>query len=197
MDEERRDAMELIESSETVIDVPSPLAAPPPPLAVSEDPPSEHRNLTVVLVDDEPDIVDVVGDELERHGFRVARASGPAEGVALAQERQAAGENVLVVTDLKMPTSAGDSFQGGFELVERLNRGAKRVPVLLMSEGLSPEDRERAIELGIRKAAFKPTLTKPDPKLYRERFESFCRRDFASARDFELGAGNGEGNTSS
>ena len=176
MDEERRDAIELIETSDTVVDVPSPLAVPPPPppVAVSEDPPLENQTMTVVLVDDEPDIVDVVGDELESRGFRVARATGPAEGAALAQERQASGENVLVVTDLKMPTSAGDSFQGGFELVERLNRGEKRFPVLLMSEGLSPEDRERAIELGIRKAAFKPTLTKPDPKLYREDLKAFA-----------------------
>ena len=174
MDEERRDAIELIESSETVIDVPSPLVLPPAPLAVSEDPPLENQRTTVVLVDDEPDIVDVVGDELESRGFRVARASGPAEGAALAEERQAAGENVLVVTDLKMPTSAGDSFQGGFELVEQLNRREKRVPVLLMSEGLSPEDRKRAIELGIRKAAFKPTLTKPDPKQYREDLKAFA-----------------------
>jgi len=173
MDEERRDAIEIIETSDTVIDVPSPLAVPPAAIGVSEDPPIE-KTITVVLVDDEPDIVDVVGDELESRGFRVARASGPVEGAALVQERQAADEKVLVVTDLKMPTSAGDSFQGGFELVERLNRSEKRLPVLLMSEGLSPEDRERAIELGIRKAAFKPTLTKPDPKLYREDLKAFA-----------------------
>jgi CheY-like chemotaxis protein len=81
----------------------------------------------------------------------------------------------MVVVDLKMPTSTERSFFGGFELIRRVHRNHPAIPVLLMTETLSDKARARAKELGIRRLAYKPTLSKIDAKLYVQEL-----RDFAS-----------------
>lgn len=163
LDEDRRDTVSLIESStRDNNNVPtheeSRETASPPLQSVDRG--------TVVVVDDEPMVVEVVGEGLRSAGYSVYTAPGPAEGVVLAKQRLEADEQVRLVVDLKMPTSNGRSFFGGFELVRRLNRAGARLPVLLMAEALSDKARGRALELGIRKVAFKPTLSKIDPDQY-------------------------------
>ena len=74
--------------------------------------------------------------------------------------------NVLAVVDLKMPTSSGKSFYGGFELIRRLKRHDIDLPVLLMVESLSEKARTRARTLGVRRIVYKPALTKRDAVLY-------------------------------
>jgi CheY-like chemotaxis protein len=78
-----------------------------------------------------------------------------------------------VVGDFKMPTTTGKSFYGGFELARRLNAIDPPVPLLLMVEELSDKARRRALELGIRKVAFKPTLSKLDVGQYKTDLRAF------------------------
>jgi CheY-like chemotaxis protein len=82
---------------------------------------------------------------------------------------------LVLLADLAMPTSAGDSFEGGFEVVERLKALDRTVPVLLMVESLSAGARARAKDLGIRKVAFKPALTKLDLEEYRADLVRFAK----------------------
>lgn len=133
-------------------------AAPVEPVA------SRH---TVVLVDDESPVTDVVGGELESRGYRVFTASSPGTGAELVRQRRQQGESLLVAVDLKMPTSSGESFYGGFELIRRLHGEHFTEPVLLMVESLSEAARAQAKALGVRRIVYKPTLTKPDRELYR------------------------------
>jgi CheY-like chemotaxis protein len=148
---------------------PPPAAAPrpePPPSAPSAPLPPRAGKVTVVLVDDEALVREVVGEELSRKGLRVVTASSPGSGANVVRERVQAGERVLVVVDLKMPTSSERSFFGGFELVRRARRIDAAIPVLLMTETLSDKAKARARELGIRRLVFKPTLSKIDRDLY-------------------------------
>ena len=131
--------------------------------------------VTIVVVDDEAPVREVVSEELAKKGYRVFTASNPASGAGMVQERAAAGERVMVVVDLKMPTSTERSFFGGFELIRRVHRNHPGIPVLLMTETLSDKARMRAKELGIRRLVSKPTLSKIDAKLYVQDL-----RDFAS-----------------
>jgi CheY-like chemotaxis protein len=80
-----------------------------------------------------------------------------------------------------MPTSSGASFLGGFELIGRLQSDRLRVPVLLMVESFEDEAREQAKTLGVRRIVYKPTLTKPDPELYRADL-----REFSDSVDTQL-----------
>jgi CheY-like chemotaxis protein len=128
--------------------------------------PTPSPAVSVVLVDDEAPVRSVVGAELAKRGYRVFTASNPASGAAVVEERIASGEPVIVVVDLKMPSSSERTFYGGFELVRRVRRTDSGIPVLLMVEGLSEKAKTRAKELGVRRMVLKPTLSKIDQDLY-------------------------------
>jgi CheY-like chemotaxis protein len=219
IDSERREASSLLELAfqgdlETRDsqdpDTTAPSAAPPSPPAPK---PASHSpgglassgklpapsspGVSVVLVDDEAPVRSVVGAELAKKGYKVFTASNPTAGAATVEERVGSGERVIVVVDLKMPTSSERTFYGGFELVRRVRRTDPALPVLLMIEGISEKAKSRAKELGIRRMVVKPTLSKIDQDLYVADL-----RDFAGALHEQLdklrseageSAGNGGG----
>lgn len=78
---------------------------------------------TVLIVDDEPEIVDLLSQLLEDEGYRVASAF---DGLA-AYEKVGELRPDLVIADVMMPR------MDGFTLVDRLADGEYPVPVILMS----------------------------------------------------------------
>ncbi len=98
-----------------------------------EDPPSREvvpawqagrRSAPLVLViDDEPPIVELLALLFEEEGFLVLSAYDGAEGLRLAEERQPD----LVISDVSMPRLSG------IDLVRRLRDDGRSVPVILMS----------------------------------------------------------------
>ena len=135
----------------------------------------ERPEINVLLVDDEPKVLDIVGTELKRSGCSVITASSAAE--ALEQLKNLVSETTAVlVTDVAMPSSGGGSFEGGFEVVEKLKELTEgRGLAMLITESLSSEARARARKLGVRKVAFKPALTKLDDDEYVADLESFTK----------------------
>jgi CheY-like chemotaxis protein len=178
----------------TPMEAPPAATAPPPskpapsrsvksPEAASAALPASPVRVTVVVVDDEAPVREVVSEELGKKGYRVFTASNPAAGAGIVQDRAAAGERVMAVVDLKMPTSTERSFFGGFELIRRVHKNHPGIPVLLMTEALLSEKAKlRAKELGIRRLVHKPTLSKIDAALYVQDL-----RDFASTISEQLG----------
>jgi CheY-like chemotaxis protein len=149
---------------------------------------------SVVVVDDEAPVREVLSEELTKKGYRVYTASNPATGASIVNERIAGGERVMMVVDLKMPTSTGKSFFGGFELVRRVQKSHPGVPVLLMAETLSEKAKARAKELGIRRLAYKPALSKIDAKLYVQdlrEYASTVAEQLSKLQEDAPGAGNG------
>jgi CheY-like chemotaxis protein len=78
---------------------------------------------TVLIVDDEPAIVDLLSQLLEDEGFRVVSAG---DGLAAWETAQKLRPD-LVIADVMMPR------MDGFTLVDRLSDGEHPVPVILMS----------------------------------------------------------------
>jgi two-component system OmpR family response regulator len=95
------------------------------------------RARTVLVVDDEQHIRDVVQYALEREGFGVALA----EDGAAALDRHAQGGVDVVVLDVSMPG------MDGLETCRRL-RGRGRTPVLFLSARGDELDRVLGLELG-------------------------------------------------
>ena len=90
----------------------------------------------VLLVDDDPDIRQLIGDVLAQHGFRIAAAASGAEmDLLIAAERPA-----LVVLDLML---AGED---GLAICRRL--APSRVPVIILSALGEETDRIVGLELG-------------------------------------------------
>ncbi len=64
-----------------------------------------HGNETILLVEDEPMILDMTKTMLELHGYKVLPAATPGEAIRLAQEH--AGDLHLLMTDVVMPEMNG------------------------------------------------------------------------------------------
>ena len=68
-------------------------------------PPAERGQETILLVEDEPMILDIATTMLERQGYTVMAAATPGEAIRLAREH--AGEIHLLMTDVVMPEMNG------------------------------------------------------------------------------------------
>jgi len=85
----------------------------------------DRRDLTVLLIDDEEVVRDMVGEVLEQEGVKVLRAEDGARGVALFRDQR---ERIdLVLLDLSMPGLSGE------ETFQRLREIDPGVPVILSS----------------------------------------------------------------
>lgn len=83
------------------------------------------EDTTVLVVDDEPGVLEVVVEFLRLKGFRTIQAKGGAEALRLAGEFS--GPIHLVLTDVQMPG------MNGRELAERLRAQRPAIKVLFMS----------------------------------------------------------------
>lgn len=95
---------------------------------------------TVLLVDDEPDNVELLTRRLGRKGFTVVGAYSAAEALALA----ATAKPDVVLMDLKMPGV------DGFEATRRLKADptTAHLPVIALTAHALQEDRDRALAAG-------------------------------------------------
>lgn len=97
----------------------------------------DQRDMTILIVDDEPRIRDFVRMNLELEHYRVLEASNGIE--ALEQLRENLPD--LVVLDVMMPE------MNGFETLKAI-REVSTVPVIMLTVRQSEQDRIRGLDLG-------------------------------------------------
>lgn len=90
----------------------------------------------VLLVDDDPEIRQLIGDFLAQHGFRIAAAANGAE----MDRRIGAERPALIVLDLMLPG------EDGLAICRRL--ATTRIPVIMLSALGEETDRVVGLELG-------------------------------------------------
>jgi DNA-binding response OmpR family regulator len=100
---------------------------------------------TVLLVEDERKLRELVRSYLERGGFTVLSAGSGAEALSLASSTVPD----LVVLDLGLPDVPG-------EAVARELRASGHIPILMLTAKASEEDRIRGLELGADDYVTKP-----------------------------------------
>ncbi|HEY7857227.1 MAG TPA: response regulator transcription factor [Candidatus Nanopelagicales bacterium] len=101
--------------------------------------------ITVLVVEDDRKLREVMRSYLERAGITVLSAASGAEGLALAT----AGGVDLVVLDLGLPDIPGE------EVVREI-RSTSGLPVLILTGKAEPQDRIRGLELGADDYVTKP-----------------------------------------
>ncbi len=100
----------------------------------------------VLIVDDEPQVREVVATYLEREGFAVRSAADGREAlVEIAKKRPDA-----MVLDLMLP------HVNGLEVLQKLRAGGDEVPVIVLSARGSEPDRVAGLELGADDYVAKP-----------------------------------------
>jgi DNA-binding response OmpR family regulator len=100
---------------------------------------------TVLVVEDERKLRDLIRTYLERAGFTVLSTGSGAEAIGMAAE----ASPDLVVLDLGLPDIPGETVAG--EL-----RAAAPVPILMLTAKSTEEDRIRGLELGADDYVTKP-----------------------------------------
>lgn len=109
---------------------------------------SRMANWTVLIIDDEPDSLDVASTLLEMVEINVLTADNGKDGLAQAKAHQPR----FIISDLSM---AGMS---GWEMLKHLkdDPAIQNIPVIALTAHAMPGDRERVVEAG-----FHNYLTKP------------------------------------
>ena len=115
------------------------------PTAAAEASAAGLTRPSVLVVDDEPGILEFVEMGLTQDGIQVIRAASAAAGLDLAQSRRPD----LVIIDVGLPD--GD----GFDLLARI-RGDSDVPVIMLTARGTVEDRVRGLDLGADDYVAKP-----------------------------------------
>jgi two-component system phosphate regulon response regulator OmpR len=115
----------------------------------------------LVIVDDEPEICDMVAEYLARYGFAVDGAAGGAELDAIVAQKMPD----LVILDVNMPG------ENGFAIARRL-RAKSDVPFLMLTSADDLVDRVVGLELGADDYVSKPF----DLRELRARIDAVLRR---------------------
>jgi len=123
---------------------------------------------TVLLVEDERKLRELVRTYLERAGFSVLSTESGAEAISVAET--AAPD--LIVLDLGLPDVPG-------ETVAREVRAASSTPILMLTAKTSEEDRIAGLELGADDYVTKPF----SPRELVLRVQAILRRNPASATE--------------
>jgi two-component system OmpR family response regulator len=113
---------------------PAPVALP----ARRREPEQTPSTVNVLLVEDEPGIVDFVRRGLEAEGFAVEAALDGGEGERLALR----GGYDAIVLDLMLPG------RGGLEILASVRRATPNVPVIVLTARGEIEDRVQGLEAG-------------------------------------------------
>lgn len=114
----------------------------PTAVALHPAPPASLLTATksVLVVEDEPDVLDLVAFHLGRSGYQVLRADRGAK----AQEHLKRTRPDLVILDLMLPDMSG------LEILQTMGEDGRlrAVPVIILSARASTEDRVLGLELG-------------------------------------------------
>ena len=95
-------------------------------------------NFRVLVVDDEPNIVDVISMALRFQGFEVESAGTGTDALAAV----ATFKPQLIVLDVMLPDMAG------FDVANRLGAQRSRVPIIFLTARDATEDKIRGLTLG-------------------------------------------------
>jgi two-component system phosphate regulon response regulator PhoB len=103
---------------------------------------------TILVVDDEPDVIDLVRYHLHRAGYDVLIALNGLSGLASAREHRPDA----IVLDIMLPHMTGvevfKALRGGSETAD--------IPILILTAKAGPQDRIAGLELGVDDYITKP-----------------------------------------
>ncbi len=114
----------------------------------------------VLLVEEEALVRQTLSRRLQERGFRPHLADNPADAARILRRLTDKGEQLWIITDLVMPTSAGDGFLGGLELVETARKINSAAPLFVMTDYEDARAQTRAFSLGVFHFHKKPILSR-------------------------------------
>jgi two-component system chemotaxis response regulator CheY len=104
--------------------------------------------MKILIVDDDATTRKILGLYLKARGYEVAYAENGLEGI----EKLGSENPNLIISDLNMP------YMDGIEFVKtvRADPARREVPILMVTTEADPEERERALSVGVNGYLVKP-----------------------------------------
>jgi two-component system chemotaxis response regulator CheY len=104
--------------------------------------------MKILIVDDDPTTRKLIGLFLKAKGYAVAYAENGLDGI----EKIGMENPNLIITDLNMP------YMDGIEFVKSVRSDPARaeIPILMVTTEADPEERERAMSVGVNGYLVKP-----------------------------------------
>lgn len=118
-------------------------------LNVAADSPKDNLDVMpakVLVVDDEPALVEVIGYNLKAAGFEVVSAGDADEALRKFRSEQPD----LVVLDVMLPSGSG------FDVCRMIRQSGSRVPILMLTARIAESDRVMGLEIGADDYVVKP-----------------------------------------
>jgi two-component system phosphate regulon response regulator PhoB len=103
---------------------------------------------TVLIIEDEPDVLDMLRLHLRKEGFAVLEAVDGVEGLKIARAKLPS----VIVLDLMIPEMRGEDVCRQLKARET----TAKIPVLMLTAKARPEDRVAGLELGAEDYLAKP-----------------------------------------
>jgi PAS domain S-box-containing protein len=103
---------------------------------------------SILMVDDEPAITEMASQGLAQLGYRITTSNNSLEALAMVRENPNAFD--LIVTDQSMP------FMPGSELAKEVLAIRPSLPIILCTGYSATLSEEKAMEIGIKRYAYKP-----------------------------------------
>lgn len=105
-----------------------------------------REEYNILVVDDEPEIREILADHFRLDGYNVLTAGGGEEALELVKK-----QNIdFIITDIRMHKGDGE------ELLVKVRELDPKFPVIVMVTGFSELTREKAIEKGALDLLHKP-----------------------------------------
>lgn len=110
--------------------------------------PKDKSKILILIADDEVNLLLLLKDNLEEIGYEVITASNGEE----ALQKSALKKPDAIVLDVEMPK------MNGFQVCEKLRHtsGLERVPILILSAYVQPEDIRKGLSAGANRYMIKP-----------------------------------------
>lgn len=123
-------------------------------------PPTSSEQQVILIVDDEALIRQILARRMEEQGYRVLQADNPADAIRIVHQLEQEKQNPWVISDLVMPTTVGNGYLGGLEIVEAVRRINSSIPIIVMNDFEDPKAQTRAFALGVHQFHKKPNIHK-------------------------------------
>lgn len=100
--------------------------------------PEPKKDITILIVDDDPDMRRLITFDFKKRGFKILEASGGNEAFALMKTHKVD----LILTDIRMPE--GD----GIELLEKMHSLKSPLPPVILVSAYSELPKKEALDRG-------------------------------------------------
>lgn len=127
----------------------------------------------IAVVDDEPDILELVSVNMRRAGFRVSKYSNSSDFISSLREERPD----LLVLDLMLPDTHGTEVCR----MMRTSRGTADIPIIMLTAMVEESDRVAGLELGADDYVTKPF----SPRELVARVKAVLRRSVSDPRGGE------------